>query len=49
MKWKEFKKEVERLGIKDTDEILFIDVNYPEAGFIKIYGEPNSRRISDVV
>lgn len=30
MTWKEFKAEVERQGVKDEDEIAYIDVAYHE-------------------
>jgi hypothetical protein len=29
MTWKEFKERVEREGVKDEDEINFIDVSFP--------------------
>ena len=32
MTWAEFKQEVERQGIQDTDELLYIDT-YPHGGF----------------
>lgn len=29
MEWKEFKKRVEEAGVKDDDDIFFIDVHLP--------------------
>lgn len=31
MNWKQFKKEVEKQGVKDEDELFYLDL-YPEEG-----------------
>lgn len=29
MTWKEIKEEIEKLGVKDEDEVLYIDSHFP--------------------
>lgn len=44
--WGQFKKEVEAAGVKDTDEIFYMDFSYPYEGDLHITREDTVITIS---
>lgn len=36
MTWKEFKERAEKLGVKDEDEIFYIDIHLPEPTYLSV-------------
>jgi len=45
MKWKEFKKKVELLGVKEEDEIWYIDISFDDEIYVN-YREKLGWRIN---